>query len=866
MKRLNHIAAAFAVFIFMPGLAICSYAQQWPEAGPEAKPGTRWWWMGSAVDKENLAWNMEQYASHGIGALEITPIYGVQGNEANDIPFLSDKWMEMLRFTQEQGQKHGILIDMNCGTGWPFGGPDVPLEESACKVAFLEKVVEAKDAGTVELQLPEKEKAMAQLAVRKVFPADTPGQARVIELYISRTLQRVRRAAPGGEGYVIDHFDSAAVAHYLSTIERAFERTGTPYPHTFFNDSYEVFGADWTPNLLEEFAARRGYRLEDYLPEFLGHGRCLDPAYPPVKPKTQEEVMADYRLTLSELLLKNFTRQWVDWCHKHGVKVRNQAHGSPANLIDCYSQADVPEIEGFGLSDFGIKGLRTDPGNIRKNDSDFSMLKYAPSAAHIGGKPLTSSETFTWLTEHYRTSLSQMKPDLDLMFCAGVNNMYFHGTCYSPKEEPWPGWQFYASVNMSPTNSTWRDAPYLMKYIERCQSFLQWGQPDNDFLVYLTIRDMWKQRLDKRLMLFSIHEMGELAPDFIRKVMELEKSGFDCDYISDARLLKADYVDGMVQTAAGTRYKALVIPYEESLPEDVAEHLDALKRKGAKIIYGVAPSDLAEAAAAEQMKIDGLSLIRRSNEKGYHYFISNLTPEDFDAYVALAVPFVDAMWFDAMTGRRYGAEIADGKVRVSLRSGESLILETFDAPIKERLSAKPVVSECLADIDSGWKLSFTESWPEIEKTYEIGSLRTWEGLDDQTKILMGTGVYETTFRIRKSDLSKTLAIDLGDVRESARVFINGIEIGCAWAVPYVLTFDSKILKRNNTLRIEVTNLPANRIAELDRQGVPWRKFKNEYYDVRYELSTYGNWDPMPSGLNSSVRIYKLTEETNSSRP
>ena len=110
---------------------------------------------------------------------------------------------------------------------------------------------------------------------------------------------------------------------------------------------------------------------------------------------------------------------------------------SPANLIDLYGAVDIPEIEGFGLTEFGIKGLRTDPGKTRKNYSDLSMLKYAPSAAHITGKKLTSSETFTWLTEHFRTSLSQFKPDLDLMFCAGVNRMLFHGTCYSPKDEPW---------------------------------------------------------------------------------------------------------------------------------------------------------------------------------------------------------------------------------------------------------------------------------------------------------------------------------------------------------------------------------------------------------------------------------------------
>ena len=156
----------FLVFAFF--IPVGAFAQQWPDAGPEAKPGARWWWMGSAVDKENLAWNMEQYASHGIGALEITPIYGVRGNEANDILFLSDKWMEMLRFTQEQGRKNGILIDMDCGTGWPFGGPDVPLEEAACKVVFLQGVSAPEDAGSLVLNLPDSEKAFSRRVLRRV--------------------------------------------------------------------------------------------------------------------------------------------------------------------------------------------------------------------------------------------------------------------------------------------------------------------------------------------------------------------------------------------------------------------------------------------------------------------------------------------------------------------------------------------------------------------------------------------------------------------------------------------------------------------------------------------------------------------------
>ena len=424
----------YLLLMILVGQTMGAIAQSWPVSSVITKPGTRWWWMGSAVDSVNLRWNLDQLYKAGIGTVEITPIYGIQGNEKKELPYLSAEWMRALRATEAIAKEKGMQIDLNNGTGWPFGGPWVPKNEAACKVVFHDTVIDGRRKVTVE---------------------------------VGRTGQKVKRAAPGGEGFVIDHFDKSAVKNYLNHIDSAFKTSATPYPATFFNDSYEVYGADWTPALPTEFKKRRGYDLLTVLDKLVDG----DP-----------QIVSDYRETLSDMLLENFTHQWVDWAHKNGVKVRNQAHGSPANLIDLYAEVDIPETEGFGLSDFGIKGLRTDSGFTRKNDSDISMLKYASSAAHITGKPLTSSETFTWLTEHFRTSLSQMKPDLDLMFTCGVNRMFFHGTTYSPKDEAWPGWKFYASVDMSPTNSIWRDASALMTYIDRCQRFLQMGQPDNDFL------------------------------------------------------------------------------------------------------------------------------------------------------------------------------------------------------------------------------------------------------------------------------------------------------------------------------------------------------------------------------------------------
>lgn len=838
--------------------AVSAQAQFLPSPTQEAKPGIRWWWMGSAVDKENLGWNLDQYAKAGIGAVEITPLYGVQGNDKNDIPYLSPRWMEMLRFVEKKDKELGIETDMATGTGWPFGGPWVPLSEAACKAVFVDTIVDVKKKlMDINFTLPEKERNFAKLKVIKAYPvAGATKKKRVIALYESRTRQMVKRAAPGGEGYVIDHFDSTAVAHYLAHIDSAFTASGTPFPHTFFNDSYEVYGANWTPTLLTEFENMHGYKLQDKFPEFLD-GDAI--------------VVSDYRETLGEMLLHNFTKQWTAWAHKHGAITRNQAHGSPANLIDCYAAVDIPEIEGFGLTDFGIKGLRKDPGKTRPNFSDLSMLKYAPSAAHITGKKYTSSETFTWLTEHFRTSLSQMKPDMDLMFCAGVNHMFFHGTAYSPKNDPWPGWKFYASIDMSPTNSIWRDAPELMKYITLCQTYLQWGQPDNDFLVYLPVRDMWRTNTKKWLMMFDIHSMAKKAPEFIKCILDIDKAGFDCDYISDQYLRSCTYKNGMIETAAGTRYKALVIPGNNIMPSDVIQHISQLKAQGAKIIKGDNTEAMAKAANPEMMrKLYGLKLIRRSNKYGHHYFIANLTDHDIKAQVPIATGENAALWYNPMNGSYHAAVINErGELAINLKSGESRILlsaQKESAPWlqdkKLRLAkTEPQTIDKGESIDltaNTWKLSFTEEAPKVEETFSLQGLKTWESLSDKAQVTMGTGIYETTFKLSKEQAKKQWSIDLGDVRESARVYINGHYIGCAWAVPYILHCKDALSKGKNTIRIEVTNLPANRIAALDREGVKWRKMKEiNVVDINYKKTTYDKWEPVPSGLNSTVKLVEV---------
>lgn len=939
-------------------------AQQWPAIEADCRPGSRWWWMGSAVDTANLRRNIGQYAQAGLGTLEITPIYGVKGSQ-NNISYLSDQWMEMLRFTQAEAARQGMKIDMNNGTGWPFGGPEVSVEDAASCALFMQ--FDAKGGEKLNLDVAyrtddprqKKQEKVAKLLCLMAYRTDAAhrtdgsraieltrfvrdnrldwqapagGDWKLVALYLGKTFQKVKRAAPGGEGLVVDHLNPAALKRYFQKFDDAFSRTGTAYPATFFNDSYEVYGADWTEDFLTEFKRRRGYRLQDHLLDFLKDTEAADGH------DFTRRLVADYRLTLGELLVERFTRPWAAWAKQHGSLTRNQAHGSPANLIDTYAAVDIPECEGFGLTDFHIKGLRTD-SLVRPNDSDISMLKYASSAAHITGKPLSSSETFTWLTEHFRTSLSQCKPDVDLMFLSGVNHMFFHGTTYSPAEAQWPGWKFYASIDMSPTNTIWRDAPAFFDYISRCQSFLQMGRPDNDFLVYLPVYDMWHQ-YPGRYMAFDIHKMDQYAPGFIRAIRSILSTGYDVDYISDAFIASTRYRDGQLVTQGGSAYRAIIVPDVTLMPETTMKQLLALARKGATVVFldrmpGDVPglsrlehrrkqfaaltaqvkglpltddgsrrfaevkklsfgkgtiivgADYAEAlrltgVAHEQMKTENnLQFIRRRNARGHHYFISCLQPGDVDAWVTLAVSDSRAMIFNPMNGRKGLAQTrraADGKlqVRLQMRSGESLILQTFAEAADPSAAVQSPVDlsgeapwRYLADqsaslsLDHGWKLTFTDSTPAIPGTFDIDTPTSWTALPiPEAKTNMGTARYTLEVSLPAMQADEWV-LDLGDVRESARVRVNGQDAGVAWAAPFRLEVGHLLRPagEKNLIEIEVTNLPANRIAQLDREGFEWRKFEDiNMAKLNYKKGKYDTWSPLPSGLNGGVRLIPQTRK------
>ena len=925
-SKKSNLTGLILVLWFIVAIPIYSQGQNvqsvWPPITKECKPWSRWWWMGSAVDEANLTKLIASYGQAGFGGLEITPIYGAVGAEAKYLSFLSPEWMKMVDLSVAEGKKNGMGIDMNTGTGWPFGGPQISIPLAASKLIIqkyalkggeklLDQLVPSdprQQIQGIELQSvtaygPDnkiKDLTMLVKSDKTLNWTAESGEWQIYAAFCGKTLQMVKRAAPGGAGLTFDHFSKEALSRYLSRFDSAFQKSNHGV-QSFFNDSYEVYGTNWSESLFKEFLNRRYYPLQPYLREMSEKKPMSD---------LSRRVQCDYRETISDMLRENFTQSWTNWAHEKGSLTRNQAHGSPGNLLDLYATVDIPECETFGSSKFAIPGLRRDSADIRNVDPDPVMMKFASSAANVSGKKITSCETFTWLAEHFRVALSQCKPEVEQAFLAGVNHVYYHGTAYSPAEAGWPGWLFYASVNFSPSNTFWTHINGLNDYIARCQSVLQSGVADNDLLIYWPVYDVWmsKEWTDLQLTIHSIDKWLYPTP-FCKNVKELMNKGYCLDFISD-RLLNGIFVkDGQIRTKSGSAYRAIIVPETQFMPVATLQRIVELANHGAKVIFQEMPQDVPGLknleAARKQLKnleegllltpindkvktgkigigeiwqakevtaaldainlnreslVDGgLKFIRRKCDIGVYYYLVNHSAEYIDHFLPLNVNGTSCLLLDPQTGTAGLAqskiENEKLKVRIQLKPGEAMFVLVSSAKNLSGVWKYLEKQKSVREIAGPWKLNFTSGGPIVPKSTELERLVSWTDLPDQDAVnYSGSAVYSCNFEI-KGALSGEYMLNLGKVAESARVWINGKEVAILWSIPFEVKIGKYLKSGNNSIEIEVANLMANRIRWLDQQKVIWRNYHEiNFVNIDYKSFDAANWKPMPSGLLGPVTL------------
>jgi hypothetical protein len=229
--------------------------------------------------------------------------------------------------------------------------------------------------------------------------------------------------------------------------------------------------------------------------------------------------------------------------------------------------------------------------------------------------------------------------------------------------------------------------------------------------------------------------------------------------------------------------------------------------------------------------------------------------------VTLGVQAESAAILDPMSGRTGTAALrkdhnAKTQAYLQLRPGESVIIRTFSA----RAIAGPkwrylrTAGDAL-EIKGMWHVRFIDGAPKLPGGFATDKLMSWTDLyDAEAKRFAGTARYKINFMCPARQAEDWI-LDLGNVHESAKVWINGQYAGAAWSIPFSIRAGHLLIPGENKLVIEATNLSANRIADLDRRKMNWKKFYDiNFVNIGYDKFDASGWEPVTSGLLGPVRL------------
>ncbi len=676
----------------------------WPEQTQEMKPWVYNWWMGSAVDEAGLKYQCQELKDKGFGGFHVIPIYGANGPGNCYRPkwksLLSPEWFDAWNCAARLAGESGLGIDLSMGSGWCFGGPWIDKKHAA-------------SSGMM-----------------------------------------VKRAGPGGAGYMLDPFDPEAMKIHVAHFDKFFGKNGKAMrPRAFYHDSYEYFRA---------------------------------------RPKKGQDV--------DESLLACF-RVWSDWCRENGYLTRNEAHGAPCNWLDFYALADIPETEMFA------KAYR-----------DILVSKFASSVAHVKGTKLVSAESCTWIDEHFCERPWEIKHFLDRLFLSGVNHVFYHGCCYSPVDAAWPGWCFYATLEMNPRNPIWREMAAFNAYVTRCQSIFQTWTPDND-LALIWDSTVFLKKQGEKLPEVSVTTCdGWLYGEPVGKVAkELYEAGYSFDYVSPK----------MVKAGLAKKYAALVDP---------AAYLKADAKTRAAMVKKAMP-----------MPFNGAGDVcatrwRKNGETGY--FVVNTG--SVVRVVSAAEKFTAA---NPLTGEITTTRSIELQPLHSVfLVGKSFSVESNNQTIKQ--SNNPTVIPATGQ----WHVSPICGGPALPSPRTLDSLVGWETFDE---FFSGTMLYTCSFDNPNTQTpTNPNTISLGEVHEIARIKLNGKDLGVCFMAPYEFAIPKGLLKeKGNVLEVEVTNLGANRLRWNDLKKVNWKYFTDiNMVDINYKKFDASKWKPLKSGLFGPVTL------------
>ncbi len=871
----------------------------------------RWWWFGPAVTKAELERELRVMKEGGIGGVEVQPVYPLLPDDPKtgfkNLPYLSDEFLDMLKFASVKAKELGMRFDLTLGSGWSFGGAKTPITEAAGQLR-----VERVKVNTSMKQVPIPSMIPAEKLLAVFYKRDNPladgfypvTEAKDIHddnvwfqepvlkgsevmFFISgKSGMQVKRPSFGAEGYVLNHLDKPSVDNYLrETGDRlftAFNKGDVPY--SVFCDSLEVYNQDWTDDFLAEFEKRRDYDLKPHLPALVGE------AGPPTA-----DIRYDWGRTITELFNERFMIPMQAWSKANGTKFRIQGYGLPPAAISSNKWADISDGEGAQW-----KVVRA--------------ARWASSANHIYGRNVTSSETWTWLNSPvFRATPLDLKAEADIHFLQGINQLIGHGWGYTPPGVDYPGWRFYAAGAYSEQNPWWIVMPDLASYLQRMSYLMRQGTPHNDVALYLPNADAYAHFTAGKVHLIDIERemVGE-------KVMpSIFEAGYNLDFFDDEMLRTVGKTEQGNLVLGASKHRVVVLPGIERMPLESLRRLDAFVRGGGKLVatrrrpekvpgikatvgeqtefrtiaerlfgggnaavkfvekdeeIGAALKALLQPDAEITPSGSDFGTVHRQVGDSDVYFVANTSNQKKKVQIKFRVSASQAEIWDALKGRAFAAEVV-GKDASS--TTVALEFEPYGSSVivfskgKTDLAKMPMfaTTETAIDISSDWNVSLGGKAPSMMTT-----LRSWAD-DESTRYFSGTASYERSVEI-PAGFPKTgnaAVLDFGEgkptdvifqrngmrtfydppIREAAVIYVNGQRAGSLWCPPYKLDVTRFLRPGSNSIRILVGNTALN---YMSGRKLPDYKLLNLRFGERFQPQEMERIQPLPSGLTGTVKL------------
>lgn len=659
-----------------------------------------------------------------------------------------------------------------------------------------------------------------------------PGDWVIVRTGMTPTGTKNGPASPEATGYEVDKMSKEHVEkHFYAHMGEVLKRIPAADRKSFkvvVQDSYEMGGQNFTDDFIAAFTQKYSYDPTPYLPVY--NGWVVN------SQEASDRFLWDMRRMVADRLAYDYVGGFREVSHQNGLTtwLENYGHwGFPGEFLMYGGQSD--EISG----EFWSEGTLGDIEN-----------RAATSCGHIYGKTKISAESNTCSGKAFSRYPATIKQRGDRFFAEGINNTLLHVFISQPYEDKNPGLNAWFGNEFNRKNTWFSQFDLYTQYLKRTNFMLQQG---------INVADV-------------AYFIGEDAPKMTGIADPSLPIGYQFDYINAEVIEKYVAVrNGLITLPAGTQYKILVLPKQETMRPELLAKIKSMVQQGA-VILGPAPKrspslqnqPMADQQVREMAKeiwgnVDGVKVKQGTYGKGIvlngltmeqafgvihnvpdcqlpkdstihfgHrklaegdiYFLTNQTSKTQVISPSFRVTGLQPELWEATTGYMRALPSFEQKkntitVPLQLAPYESVFI-VFRKAIHTSTSLNlalnypsPSSSE---DVKGPWKVYFDPQQRGPAAAVVFDELQDWStAADERIKYYSGTAVYKKTFHVAPVKPGEKLTLDLGMVTAMAKVKLNGEYVGGVWTPPYQLDITQQLKPGDNELEIEVVNTWVNRL-------------------------------------------------------